>query len=157
MGPIQISGSAANVPAMNNNATLLEGLNPYTPHSWAFGTVLPEWFAIYSIQFSDKYIQPGGPYPAWSGRSNAVILYGLTTVHSHESPVTFPAVPLLCPPGFKIHGAFGNNSPEAQNMICIVSGFLYDGDWHKLPGMPPATAASVQQSAGPRPPGCAPA
>ena len=136
IGPVQISG-AASVPAMNNNGTPLEGLNPYTPYSWAFGTVLPEgqWYAIYTIQFSDKLLQSSNGYN-WVGRSNAVILYGLTTVHSHESPASFYPVPLICSPGFKIHGAFGNNSPEAQNMICIVSGFLYDGDYKKLPGMP---------------------
>lgn len=157
-GPVEISATAT-VPAFNANTTSLEGHTAYGtgPFSWTFPVTLGpgQYLAVYSIHFSDKYLLPGAgvnfpSYPAcamvadpnicpsagqpWRGRSNAVILFGLDTVHSHDANRVY-GVPRIVGPGFTLTGVFGNATPETQNMIVIVTGILFDGDFRKLPGM----------------------
>lgn len=157
IGPVTVSTSAS-VPALNNNSTSLNYRGPYGPAetTWSFPVVLADdqWMAIYSIHFSDKYLQPGPGvvYPPantvldpsawplagqpWRGRSNAVIIDSVDTIHSHEANRVY-GVPLRLPPGFTLTGRFSNNSTETQNMIVIITGWMYDGDPNTLPRFHP--------------------
>jgi len=124
-GQINIATSAS-VPAHNNNSTSLNYLNPYGPSetTWSFPVLIPQdsTFYVTDIVFSSKAVRYND-HMTW--RNSAVILYGMDTI-GENMPVRTFATPLILPGGFTISGTFSNNSPETQNMIVRIHGYMRD-------------------------------
>ncbi len=122
--PFQLVAAVANVP-VGSIPTSFNYKNPYADgrYSWSFPFTCPEGKIahITDLFFMDKNIETF--QAGW--RPNYCIFFSLWTLTS-RAPRLHLITPIRCGPGFEIGGSFTNHSPEEQNMIAGMTGYLED-------------------------------
>ncbi|NTB04248.1 hypothetical protein [Agrobacterium tumefaciens] len=107
----------------------LDNLGPYGPPAfeWNFPVEVPVGKTMYvtDIEFVSKCVRRPSQDVTW--RNSYVVLNSITTMGENQ-PTRHYVTPIRLPAEFVVSGHFQNNSPENQNMIVRVHGYLEDAD-----------------------------
>lgn len=130
MGAFFSISTCASVPNVNSPSggnVSIDNLGPYgSPiFEWNFPVTVPvgKVMFITDIEFVSKCVRRPSQDGTW--RNSYLVLDSITTM-GENLPVRHYVTPIRLPAGFKVTGHFQNNSPEDQNMIARVHGYMED-------------------------------